>query len=84
MYESQSYKDEEKEEEKDDKEVENKFFIPQGYQSDDEKEKDENEAFNMKKMLLFDNKEEVEKVEVAEGSKEVEKAEKVGVWQNDI
>ena len=38
----------------------------------------------MKKMLLFDNKEEVEKVEVAEGFEEVKKAEKVGVWQNDI
>ena len=84
LYASQSYKDEEKEEEEDDKEVKNKFFIPQGYRSDDKKEKDENEAFIMKKMLLFDNKEEVEKVEVAEGFEEVKKAEKVGVWQYDI
>ena len=38
--------EDDKEEEKDDYEVDNEFFVPHGYLSDEEEEKDEDEVFN--------------------------------------
>ena len=84
MYASQTYNKKEKKEEDDDDEVKNEFFIPRGYISEDEEEKDEDEVFDMKKMLLFETKEEVEKVEEVEEIKEVEEAKEIKTWENDI
>ena len=67
LYASQTYnKKEKKEEGDDDDEVKNEFFIHLGYFSGDKEEKDEGEAYDMKKMLLFDTKQEAREVEIRE------------------
>ena len=65
MHASQTYNKKEKKKDDDDDEDKNEFFIPRGYLNEDEEEKNEDKAFNMKKMLLFDTKEEIEEVEEA-------------------
>ena len=63
MYASQTYNKKEKKEEGDDDEIKNEFFIHQDYLSEDEEEEDKGEAFDMKKMLLFDTKQEAREVD---------------------